>query len=140
MEDKFCIQNMNLYYGDFHALKDVSMNIPANGLGAGKLRTVFHVVLPSAVPGILSGVILATGRIVGETAALIYTAGTIAKVPNSIFDSARTLSVHMYNLSKEGLHTDESYATAVVLLVLVIAINMLSNFVARKVGKNKYGN
>lgn len=110
------------------------------GLGAGKLRTVFHVVLPSAVPGILSGVILATGRIVGETAALIYTAGTIAKVPNSIFDSARTLSVHMYNLSKEGLHTDESYATAVVLLVLVIAINMLSNFVARKVGKNKYGN
>ena len=82
------------------------------GLGAGKLRTVFHVVLPSAVPGILSGVILATGRIVGETAALIYTAGTIAKVPNSIFDSARTLSVHMYNLSKEGLHTDESYATA----------------------------
>lgn len=110
------------------------------GLGAGKLRTVFHVVLPSAVPGILSGVILATGRIVGETAALIYTAGTIAKVPSSIFDSARTLSVHMYNLSKEGLHTDESYATAVVLLVLVIAINMLSNFVARKVGKNKYGN
>ena len=110
------------------------------GLGAGKLRTVFHVVLPSAVPGILSGVILATGRIVGETAALIYTAGTIAKVPNSIFDSARTLSVHMYNLSKEGLHTDESYATAVVLLILVIAINMLSNFVARKVGKNKYGN
>ena len=110
------------------------------GLGAGKLRTVFKVVLPSAVPGILSGVILATGRIVGETAALIYTAGTIAKVPSSIFDSARTLSVHMYNLSKEGLHTDESYATAVVLLVLVIAINMLSNFVARKVGKNKYGN
>lgn len=110
------------------------------GLGAGKLRTVFRVVLPSAVPGILSGVILATGRIVGETAALIYTAGTIAKVPGSIFDSARTLSVHMYNLSKEGLHTDESYATAVVLLVLVIAINMLSNFVARKVGKNKYGN
>ena len=110
------------------------------GLGAGKLRTVFHVVLPSAVPGILSGVILATGRIVGETAALIYTAGTIAKVPSSFFDSARTLSVHMYNLSKEGLHTDESYATAVVLLVLVIAINMLSNFVARKVGKNKYGN
>ena len=70
------------------------------GLGAGKLRTVFHVVLPSAVPGILSGVILATGRIVGETAALIYTAGTIAKVPSSIFDSARTLSVHMYEFIK----------------------------------------
>ena len=109
------------------------------GLGAGKLRTVFHVVLPSAVPGILSGVILATGRIVGETAALIYTAGTIAKVPGSLFDSARTLSVHMYNLSKEGLHTDESYATAVVLLVLVILINMLSSSMAKRIGKDKPG-
>lgn len=109
------------------------------GLGAGKLRTVFHVVLPSAVPGILSGVILATGRIVGETAALIYTAGTIAKVPGSLFDSARTLSVHMYNLSKEGLHTDESYATAVVLLVLVILINMLSSSMAKRIGKDKHG-
>ena len=110
------------------------------GLGAGRFRTVFRIVLPAAIPGILGGIILAIGRTVGESAALIYTAGTIAKVPSSIFDSARTLSVHMYNLSKEGLHTDESYATAVVLLVLVIAINMLSNFVARKVGKNKYGN
>ena len=109
------------------------------GLGAGKLRTVFHVVLPSAVPGILSGVILATGRIVGETAALIYPAGTIAKVPGSLFDSARTLSVHMYNLSKEGLHTDESYATAVVLLVLVILINMFSNSMAKRIGKDKHG-
>lgn len=110
------------------------------GLGAGKLRTVFRVVLPSAVPGILSGVILATGRIVGETAALIYTAGTIAKVPTSIFSSTRTLSVHMYNLSKEGLHTDESYATAVVLLVIVILINLLSHGIAKKVGKDKKGN
>lgn len=109
------------------------------GLGAGKLRTVFHVVLPSAVSGILSGVILATGRIVGETAALIYTAGTIAKVPGSLFDSARTLSVHMYNLSKEGLHTDESYATAVVLLVLVILINMFSSSMAKRIGKDKHG-
>ena len=106
------------------------------GLGAGKLRTVFRVVLPSAVPGILSGVILATGRIVGETAALIYTAGTIAKIPTGIFSSTRTLSVHMYNLSKEGLHTGEAYATAVVLLVLVIIINMLSNLAAKKVGKD----
>lgn len=102
------------------------------GLGAGKLRTVFKVVLPSAVPGILSGIILATGRIVGETAALIYTAGTVAKVPENIFSSVRTLSVHMYNLSKEGLNIDQAYATAVVLLVLVILINMLSGFVAKK--------
>lgn len=102
------------------------------GLGAGKLRTVFKVVLPSAVPGILSGIILATGRIVGETAALIYTAGTVAKVPENVFSSVRTLSVHMYNLSKEGLNIDQAYATEVVLLVLVILINMLSGFVAKK--------
>ena len=102
------------------------------GLGAGKLRTVFKVVLPSAVHGILSGIILATGRIVGETAALIYTAGTVAKVPENVFSSVRTLSVHMYNLSKEGLNIDQAYATAVVLLVLVILINMLSGFVAKK--------
>lgn len=115
----------------------VSFREGSFGLGAGKLRTVFRIVLPSAVPGILSGVILATGRIVGETAALIYTAGTIAEVPNSIFDSTRTLSVHMYNLSKEGLHTDSAYATAVALLVIVIGINMLSNLVAKKLGKEK---
>lgn len=102
------------------------------GLGAGKLRTVFRIVLPSAVPGILSGVILATGRIVGETAALIYTAGTMAKVPSNLFASARTLSVHMYLLSNEGLHTNEAFATAVVLLVFVMLINMLANFVARR--------
>lgn len=100
------------------------------GLGAGKLRTVFRVVLPSAIPGILSGVILAIGRIVGETAALIYTAGSIAEVPDSVFDSTRTLAVHMYNLSKEGLHTNQAYATAVVLLVLVICINFISDKLA----------
>lgn len=108
------------------------------GLGAGKLRTIFKIVLPSAVPGILSGVILATGRIVGETAALIYTAGSIAQVPagkDFLFDSVRTLSVHMYNLSKEGLHTDQAYATAVVLLVLVMLINFLSDFLASKIAK-----
>ena len=105
------------------------------GLGAGKLRTVFKIVLPSAVPGILAGVILAIGRIVGETAALIYTAGTVAKVPENVFSSVRTLSVHMYNLSKEGLNTNEAYATAVVLLILVIIINMLSGAVAKKLEK-----
>lgn len=102
------------------------------GLGAGKLRTVFRIVLPSAVPGILSGVILATGRIVGETAALIYTAGTMAKLPHNIFSSVRTLSVHMYLLSKEGLNTNQAFATAVVLMGIVIIINLLSNLVAKK--------
>ncbi|MFQ8602170.1 MAG: phosphate ABC transporter permease PstA [Anaerovoracaceae bacterium] len=102
------------------------------GLGAGKLRTVFKIILPCAIPGILAGVILAIGRIVGESAALIFTAGTVAQVPGSLFDSARTLSVHMYALLSEGLYTDEAYATAVVLLVLVILINALSGFIAKK--------
>lgn len=105
------------------------------GLGAGKLRTVFSIVLPSAMPGILSGVILAVGRIVGETAALIYTASTVAAIPTSVFSSTRTLAVHMYMLSNEGLHVGETYGTAVVLLVLVLAINALSGFVASKLAK-----
>ena len=105
------------------------------GLGAGKLRTVFTIVLPSAMPGILSGVILATGRIVGETAALIYTASSVAKIPSSVFSSTRTLAVHMYLLSNEGLYINETYGTAVVLLVLVLAINCLSGFIAGKLAK-----
>lgn len=105
------------------------------GLGAGKLRTVFRVILPSAIPGILSGVILAIGRIVGESAALIYTAGTIAQYPTDIFSSTRTLSVHMYLCTSEGMHTSQAYGTAVVLLVLVVAINALSSFVAKKLTK-----
>ncbi len=105
------------------------------GLGAGRLRTVFRIVLPAAVPGILAGVILGIGRIVGETAALIYTAGTVAQVPASIGESARTLSVHMWMLSSEGLHVDQTYATAVVLLILVVSINTLSAFLARRIGR-----
>ena len=104
-------------------------------LGAGTLRTVVRIVLPSAVPGILAGVILAVGRIAGETAALIYTAGTIPEIPENLLDSGRTLSVHMYLLSKEGLYIDQSYATAVVLLLIVAGINTLSAFIAKKIAK-----
>ncbi|MGN0332822.1 MAG: phosphate ABC transporter permease PstA [Lachnospiraceae bacterium] len=105
------------------------------GLGAGKLRTVFRIVLPSAVPGILAGVILAIGRIVGETAALIYTAGTVADFPKNVMSSGRTLAVHMYNLASEGLYMDQAYATAVILLVLVVGINTLSGVVAKRLTK-----
>ena len=101
------------------------------GLGAGKLRTVFKIVLPAAIPGILSGVILAIGRIVGETAALVYTAGTVAGLAG-IKDSGRTLAIHMYVLSNEGLHKNEANATAVVLLIIVLGINSLSGLVAKK--------
>ncbi len=107
------------------------------GVGAGKLRTIFCVVLPAAAPGILSGVVLATGRIVGETAALLYTAGTVARLPESLMQSGRTLAVHMYVLSSEGLHMDKAYATAVVLLVLVLALNGLSGLLARGLTKGR---
>ncbi|HWS29543.1 MAG TPA: phosphate ABC transporter permease PstA [Clostridia bacterium] len=105
------------------------------GLGAGKLRTVFKVVLPVAIPGILAGIILAVGRVAGETAALIYTSGTVAQIAGSLFQSGRTLSVHMYVLSSEGLHVEEAYATAVVLVVVVALINRLSAFAAKKITK-----
>lgn len=107
------------------------------GLGAGRLRTVFLIVLPSSLPGIMAGIILATGRIAGETAALMYTAGTVAQVPmgkDFLLDSTRTLAVHMYNLSSEGFHIDKAYATAFVLLVMVVGINTLSGFMAKKFG------
>jgi phosphate transport system permease protein len=108
------------------------------GLGAGKLRTVFKIVLPSAMPGILAGVILGIGRIVGESAALIYTAGTVAEIPKGsdfLFDSTRTLSVHMYALTSEGLYVDQSYATAVILFIIVVLINCLAGFISKKLSK-----
>ena len=101
------------------------------GLGAGKLRTIFQIVLPAAIPGILSGVILSVGRIVGETAALIYTSGTVAGLAG-IMGSGRTLAIHMYVLSNEGMHKNEANATAVILLIIVLGINALSGKLAKK--------
>lgn len=96
------------------------------GLGAGKLRTVFKIVLPAAVPGIVNGIVLSTGRIVGETAALLYTAGTVAHIPSSLMGSGRTLAVHLYSLWCEGLKTEQAYATAVILLLFVFILNFIS--------------
>lgn len=121
------------------ALKSVpdSFREGSFGLGAGKLRTVFKIVLPSAVPGILAGVILAIGRITGETAALIYTSGTVTGIPDSLMESGRTLSIHMYALLNEGLYTDQAYATAVVLLIMVFGINGLSGLIAGRLSVKK---
>ncbi|MDR0527446.1 MAG: phosphate ABC transporter permease PstA [Spirochaetaceae bacterium] len=104
------------------------------GLGAGKLRTVFKVVLPAAAPGVLAGIILSIGRIVAESAALIYTAGTVAQIPKTPSQSVRTLAVHVYSLSSEGLHINEAYATASVLLIVVVAINTIAAVLAKKIG------
>ncbi len=106
------------------------------GLGAGRLRTVICIVLPTAVPGILSGIILAIGRIVGETAALMYTSGTVAKVAG-LFDSGSTLALHMYKQASEGLYTEQAYATSVILLLLVFIINFISGRIARQITKGR---
>lgn len=124
------------------ALKSVpdSFREGSFGLGAGRVRTIFRIVLPAAIPGILSGIILSVGRIVGETAALMYTAGTVTEVVTGkglswMMDSGRTLAYHMYALSSEGFHTNEAYATAVVLLVIVMIINWISGAIAKKLAK-----
>ncbi|MEF9971893.1 MAG: phosphate ABC transporter permease PstA [Oscillospiraceae bacterium] len=119
------------------ALKSVpdSFREGSFGLGAGKLRTVFRIILPAAAPGIFAGLVLSVGRIVGETAALIYTAGTVAQIPSNLLGSGRTLSVHMYALWNEGLNTGQSYATAVILLLSVILINALADYLQKKISK-----
>lgn len=102
------------------------------GLGAGKLRTIFRIVLPAAVPGILAGIILSVGRIAGETAALVYTAGTVAQLPESVMSSGRSLAIHMFTLANEGLYMEQAYATAVILLLFVVLINAFSYYLAKK--------
>lgn len=120
------------------ATEEALMSVPSNlreasfGLGARKLRTIFRIVLPTAVPGILSGIILAIGRVFGETAALMFTSGSMAQVAG-LFESGRTLALHMYFLSTEGLHRNEAYATAVVLVIVAIIINALSSYLASRV-------
>lgn len=118
------------------AIQAVPQNLreAAFGLGAGKLRTIFAVVLPCASHGILSGIILSIGKIVGESAALLYTAGNIAQVA-SLMNSGRTLSVHMYEIAREGLHINEAYATAMVLIILVFFINLLAHWFNQKISQ-----
>lgn len=120
------------------SVKD-SLRQASFGLGASKLRTIFKVILPVAMPGILSGVILASGRIVGETAALMYTMGTSTNLPDSLFSSGRTLALHMYVLSSEGQHVNESYATGVVLILTVLIINGLSTYLSNRLIKETTG-
>ena len=107
------------------------------GLGAGKMRTVFRIILPAAIPGIMSGVILSIGRIVGESAALIYTSGTFRSSPSGIWDSSATLTVHMYVQSNEGLHVNQAFASGVILLVLTFLINLASDLIERHIAKKK---
>lgn len=112
---------------------DRSLREASFGLGAGKLRTIFQVVLPVAMPGIVSGVILASGRVIGETAALIFTLGTAPNMATGLFQTGRTMAVHMYVLTNEGRHVDKAFATAVVLILFVILVNALANWISDKI-------
>ena len=105
------------------------------GLGAGKIRTIFKIILPAAWPGILSGLVLSMGRIVGETAALIYTSGTLSKASFDLMKPGSTLAVHMYKLMSEGLYTDQACAVAVVLLLFVILMNGISSYLGNRFAK-----
>lgn len=106
------------------------------GLGASKLRTILKVVLPSALPGILIAVILSIGRIVGETAAVYFTVGFAPRMARSIMDSSRTLSVHMYVLTKEGDFAN-AFATATVLIIIVLTMNFIANLIGKKLNKSR---
>ena len=108
-------------------------------LGASKLTTLFRVILPSAIPGILSAIILSMGRVMGETAAVYYTAGTMARAPSSVFSSTRSLAVHLYMLVREGLETGDAYATATILIVIVVGLNALANFIAKRLSRKLTG-
>ena len=104
-------------------------------MGATKFQTLYKVILPSALPGILSGVILSIGRVIGESAAVFLTAGTVASMPSTIFDSARTLTVHSYLLTKELGDISGAASVGIVLIVIVLFLNTAAKFIAKKLSK-----
>ena len=107
-------------------------------LGSTKFQTLYRVVLPSAIPGILSGVILSVGRVIGESAAILLTAGTVAQMPGSIFDSARNLTVHAYLLTKEKGDIDSAASLGIVLVIMVLFLNTVAKVIAKKLNKANY--
>jgi phosphate transport system permease protein len=109
-----------------------SYRLGSLALGASRWQTIYKVVLPTAVPGIITGVILGMGRAVGETAAVMFTAGTVAKVPWDIFSSVRTMTLHIYLLTMENISVRNAYGTAAVLIIMILAITIASNMITRR--------
>ncbi|WP_039987955.1 phosphate ABC transporter permease PstA [Vibrio owensii] len=111
------------------------------GLGASKIYTIWRLILPSAMPGILTSVILSIGRVIGESAPVFLTAGMVARIPDSLLDSGRTLTVHLYKLTTELFTIEEwnqAYGTATVLIVVVLLINMFTKLIARRFNTATY--
>ncbi len=116
------------------AIKAVPKNLRmvSFSLGATKWETVTRVVIPSAAPGIVTGIMLSIGRAVSETAAVIFTMGSSLRLPTSIFDSGRTMAVHFYILAREGISMEKAYATALVLVFAILLINIIAYYVMHK--------
>lgn len=110
-----------------YAYREVSF-----GLGSTRWQTVIYVVLRSALPGISTGIVLSLGRSISETAAVMLTAGSALRLPRSLFDSSRTLALHFYLLSREGISMPNAYATASVLIIAILALNLLSYWLMRR--------
>jgi phosphate transport system permease protein len=110
-----------------YAYREVSF-----GLGSTRWQTVIHVVLRSAIPGISTGIVLSLGRSISETAAVMLTAGSALRMPRSLFDSSRTLALHFYILAREGISMTNAYATASVLIIAILALNVLSYWLMRR--------
>ena len=111
------------------------------GLGASKIYTIWRLILPSAMPGIVTSIILSVGRVIGESAPVFMTAGMVARIPESMFDSGRTLTVHLYKLTQE-LYTihewNQAYATATILIIVVLVINLLTKLIASRFNTATY--
>lgn len=108
------------------------------GLGATKFQTLYKVIIPSAMPGVLSGLILSMGRVIGESAAILLTAGTVAQMPNSVFDSARTLTVQAYLVTKEEGNIAQATAIGIVLVIIILALNTIAKLIFKKFNKANY--
>ncbi|MBN2621307.1 phosphate ABC transporter permease PstA [candidate division WOR-3 bacterium] len=116
-----------------HSYREISYS-----LGGGKFDTIMKVILPSSLPGILTGVILGVGRAVGETAAVIFTAGSSLGIPTTIFSSTRTLAVHFYILAREGISMPKAYGTATVLIIIILTINFIAYRLMHRFMKRYY--
>jgi len=106
-------------------------------LGSTRWQMVTRVVLPSALPGIVTGIILSVGRSIGETAAVIFTAGSALRLPTSVFSSARTMAVHFYIMAKEGISMPKAYGTAAVLVISILLINITTYYLMEKFIRRK---